>query len=465
MLSRALIELITTKSDLKSKPSVFLIGIGGIGISALARYFLSSNWEVSGSDGAKSDLTEALEHEGARITYAHEESNIKKTTDLVVFSNAIAPENPERKRAERLGIPSLSYPEAVGALTQTMKTVAIAGAHGKSTTTALVASILLEAKKDPTVIIGVKMKELGNSNFRAGSSNILVLEADEYARAFLNYESDIAVITNIDREHLDVYRDLTDIKKTYREFLAHVRPHGTLILNAQDENTRSLEASINRMAQEKKLNVIWYTTISSLQKILKIAGAHNLGNASAAYHATLALGIPPAAAKKGLAGYRGAWRRMEYKGSLKIGTKTCRVFDDYGHHPSEIRATINAFKSAYPNDSILCVFQPHQAKRLAALFKEFQSSFDSADAVIILPTYVVRGRDAQDERFTAQQLAEKVRARNPKQGVFYCSDSQSIAAPIKDAITGKSGLRWIIVMMGAGDIAEMTAQLFTNHHG
>src|SRR6266481_5889796 len=459
----------------KSKPGIFFIGIGGIGMSSLARWFKAHGWLVAGSDLALSSLTGELTKEGIGIFRGHKATNISESTGLVIQSQAIKADNPEVLRAKKLGIPLLTYPQAVGRITENYKTIAIAGAHGKSTTTALTGLVLMKAKFDPTIIVGTKLKELGGRNFRIGKSDFLVLEANEFGKAFLNYSPTYTIITNIDREHLDIYKTLANVKKTFLEFIARTKPGGTLVLNADNPELFSLKARIRKIATKRKLGVHWYSLSTAAAREAKaamnIAGAHNLSNALAAYTLGRILGIPKMKILSAIAGYQGAWRRMEYKGEFAVNHAKLKVsvYDDYAHHPTEIKATLQAFREKYPSRTLVCVFQPHQAKRLEALYKEFQSAFEEADVSLLLPLYKVPGRD-EKYKLDSESLVKTMQKKYPGRRIFYLADSKNLKNALNTllgdpAMCGpemsgkKKGA--VIVMMGAGDIAEHTKKILT----
>jgi UDP-N-acetylmuramate--alanine ligase len=462
-----------------SRRAVHFIGIGGIGMSALARYFLSQNWAVSGSDAAASIITEGLDKDAIKAKIGHKKGNLPSDTELVVVSQAITKKNPELREAQHRGLRVLTYPQAVGELTQRHPTIAIAGSHGKSTTTALTGLILMKAGLDPTVIIGTNLKELGGKNFRASKNgrenNLLVLEADEYGRAFYNYFPLVALVTNIDREHLDVYKDLAEAKKAFMRFLGNVQNNGALILNRDNNNLFSLKKDIAALAKKKDLIVIWYSlkdpSTAKIKKTLKIFGEHNVSNATAVYQLGKLMEISEKKILAALGSYGGAWRRMEYRGkavALKGGAKNARVYDDYAHHPTEVKATLGAVKKQFPKNPLVCVFQPHQGKRLEALFKEFTSAFDAADLTIILPLYKVRGRDEKLARDSAQ-LVKAINKRSPRKHVVYLDTAAKIPATLNEFFispisgTARGGARSapIIIMMGAGDIVNHTQKLLS----
>ncbi len=387
--------------------------------------------------------------------------------------------NPERQEALKLSIPLKSYSEAVGDLTKQYKTLAVAGAHGKSTTTALLSLILIKAGLNPTVIIGTKLKEFANSNFRNGKGDYLVLEADEYNKSFLNYSPLAAIILNIDREHLDYYKNLTEIKNTFLKFIGNIQPNGILVVNKDDKNLFSLKNKIQKIAKEHNLKVYWYSRQShifvDLRRVVKISGEHNISNALATYTLANALKIKDKDIFSAIGSYHGAWRRMEYRGNFKIqDTKyKIQVYDDYAHHPTEVRATLAGIAQKSPKTAIICVFQPHQAKRLAMLFNDFVGAFDKADALVLLPVYQVQGRESYDnlsQNINSKKLAEaikkridsKLEIRNWKlRKVVYLPHlkQRQLRSVLLKLITHNSKLKTIIVMMGAGDIYKLTDKL------
>lgn len=441
----------------KVKPKVHFIGIGGIGMSALARWFLAQKWSVSGSDKVLSILTQELKKDGVEVKIGHKKANLKPTTALVVYSKAVSSQNPELIKAKQYGIKTMSYAEALGDLTQHYQTIAVAGAHGKSTTTALLSLILIKAGFDPTVIIGTKLKEFKGKNFRAGKSKWLIIEADEWQASFLNYSPFAAIITNLDREHLDFYKNFSNVKKTFLKFISNIKRGGLLVVNRNDQNLFSLRQRIKKIAASHKIRVCWYGASKPLKKFLKITGQHNLSNASAAYKLAEKLNIKKEIILKTLSTYRGAWRRMEYRGKIKILNNEFLIFDDYAHHPTEIKATLTAFKEKFPHTPLFCVFQPHQAKRLKALFKDFINAFNQADVLILLPIYQVAGRDKIDRQYNSQALAKKIPSS------IYLKNPKLLPFTLKKIINQYSQTFLfnpsILVMMGAGDIVKYTDDL------
>jgi UDP-N-acetylmuramate--alanine ligase len=443
---------------------VHFVGIGGIGVSALARYFLSQNWAVSGSDAMKHTITDGLKKDAVNVKIGHKKGNVPLNTSIIIKSQAVPANNPEIVEAAKRGIKVLTYPEALGSITRQYKTIAIAGSHGKSTTTAIAALALIRGGLDPTVIIGNNLKEFGDQNFRIGKSDWLVIEADEYGRAFFNYSPSIAIVTNIDREHLDIYKNITDAKNAFVHFLANTVVGGALILNRDDKNLYSLKARITALAKKKKLHVVWYSlkdvSVAKIKKSIKIFGDHNLSNAESVYQLGKILKITEKNTLTAIDSYRGAWRRMEYRGTME--SIKALVYDDYAHHPTEIKATLRAIKKHFPKQPLICVFQPHQAKRLELLFKEFTGAFDDADITMLLPLYHVRGRDELCPQ-TSESLAEAIRFRDPLKYVVYLENPKKLAVAINDFYRSspfaKKGRSPIVVMMGAGDIVNYTKTL------
>jgi UDP-N-acetylmuramate--alanine ligase len=455
-----------------TKRSVHFIGIGGIGMSALARFFKSEKWTVSGSDMTRSAITDALRKERVNVKIGHKKGNLPAHAHpLVIISQAIRDDNPEvrevRRRHERI----LTYPDAIAEITEQYKTIAIAGAHGKSTTTALAALTLIKGGLDPTVIVGTNLREFGGGkrgngkNFRSGKSEYLVLEADEFGNAFSRYSPSIAIVTNIDREHLDVYKNLANVKRAFFEFMENVAAGGTLILNRDNKNLYSLKPAVALLAKKEGLRVIWHSLrdpeVKKIKRAIKIAGEHNLSNATAVYKLGRILKIPEKKIFAAIGSYRGAWRRMEYRGEFHGPGGHAPVFDDYAHHPTEITATLKAFREKYPMKKIVCVFQPHQIKRLAALFKEFMTAFNGADETLILPTYKVAGRDEKSGKFDAQALARAIQKKQPKKPLFYLAEPKRLKKALLTLAAVNPLSSKVIVMMGAGDIVKLTDSLLS----
>ena len=439
------------------RDSIYFIGIGGIGMSALARLYKAEGWNVAGSDTTASSITSALQNEGIRVAIGHRNENIKPDIGLVVYNRAIHPDNPEIIAAEKLHLSTLPYAEVLGALTKEYATIAITGSHGKSTTTAITALTLIAGGYDPTVLIGTTLKEFGGKNVRIGKSNYLVIEADDFGAAFTAYSPTVAIVTNIDREHMDFYKNFGNIKNAFLKFLSHVKPSGLMILNRDDGPLWSLQRRINAIAKKNSVTVVWYSkndpSTKKIKKAISIPGAHNISNATAVYELGRFLEITERATLSAIRSYRGAWRRMELRGKFKGAP----VYDDYAHHPTEIAATLRAFKEKFPKKKILCVFQPHQTQRTALLFKEFQTAFNAADETLILPIYHVAGRDAVIPRRDSAALVRAIQKKQPRKPIFYLADPDKVRNAI--LALGAPLSNKVIVMMGAGDIVKLTDKL------
>ena len=409
---------------------IYLIGIGGIGVSALAQYYLSKSHEVSGSDLVASEITDFLKKGGIKVKIGQAGKNIEKDVDLVVYSPAVKKDNPEYKKAKRLGIKMQSYPEALGEMTKEYYTIAVAGAHGKSTTTAMTALILIKAGLDPTVIVGTKVREFGNSNFRAGKSKLLVIEACEYDSSFLHYSPKVIVVTNIDKEHLDYFKTFSNVKKAFRNFIAKLPADGFLVQNVKGKQK----------------------DIQKLKKILKVPGMHNVSNALAALEVARVLDIPDSISFSALSEFKGTWRRFEIKKG-KAGEKKITVVSDYGHHPNEISATLKAAREEYPNKRIWCVFQPHQYQRTHYLFDDFVKVFRSApvDNIIITDIYDVAGREEKgiSKRTSSKKLVENVDKKNAS-FLLLCDIAEFVKKNIQSGD--------VLIIMGAGDIYKLAGK-------
>ncbi len=428
---------------------IHFIGIGGIGVSALARYYLAKEALVSGSDLTPSEITSELARLGARIVVgSHSPFNLPAETETVIYTAATPKSNPELKEAKRRKLKVASYAEAIGELTRQFKAVTVSGAHGKSTTAALTALVMEEGCLDPTVIIGTKVREFGDSNFRPGRGAHLVLEADEWNKSFLHYSPQIAVVTNIDAEHLDTYKTVEAVEDVFREYMAKVPREGAIIANADDER-------LARVAKGFRKKVVWYSqkdqAAETLRRILRIPGSHNVSNALAALTVGRTLGIAEPDILRAISCFRGSWRRFEFRGFLK----GAQIISDYGHHPAEITATLAAARERFPMRRVWCVYQPHQYQRLKYLWKDFVSAFDSADRVCLLPVYDVAGRETKSAKQAVNsiKLAHALQERGKNAWHVHSFDQA------KQFLHSEVHRGDIILMMGAGDIYNLTNDL------
>ena len=435
---------------------VHFIGIGGIGMSALAQYYLAKGWQVSGSDLAESEMTEKLKKAGIEISLGHRALNLLEKVDRVIYSAAVGEDNAEMEQARVLGCEIISYAQALGELTRQYITLAVSGAHGKSTTTALLSLMLIKAELDPTVIIGTRLKEFEGNNFRLGRSRYLVIEADEYNKSFLNFYPTIAVVTNIDKEHLDTYGDLQGVIAAFAQYFKNIPSLGTLIVNGKDKNT---EAAVGEWRGGGLSDVGCQMMRYGLKKNnwkMKIPGEFNQLNAEAAWQAAKILGVAKPTAQKAVAGYSGSWRRMEEltpKRAALRQVQGLRFFSDYAHHPTEIKATTMALKEKFPGKKLTVIFQPHQLKRLNNLFDDFVTAFDQCDRLILLPAYQVAGRETGGQK-TAKDLFITIKQRNQKNNCFYLQNFSRTIKLIKQFPNS------VVVFMGAGDIDNEVRNYF-----
>ena len=429
--------------------AVHIVGIGGIGTSALARFYLSKGIRVTGSDLMLSEITRGLADEGVDIAIgAHKAESLPRGVDLVVYTAALPKQNLELQAAKRRKILVKTYAEALGDITRKYRAITISGSHGKSTTTALAALVLEQGYHDPTVIIGTKLNEFGGSNFRAGRSPYLVLEADEWNRSFLHYSPEVAIATNIDREHVDTYETPAALQEAFQEYFEKLPRRGRIIANEDDEALRDVAKKFGNQ-------VIWYSRThpeaAFLRKYLRIPGEHNVSNALAALHLGRLFGVQETQILRALSSYAGAWRRFEFRGIVN----GAYLISDYAHHPNEIRATIQAARERHPLRRIWCVYQPHQRQRTEYLWDDFMGAFDGADRVSLLPIYDVAGREGNDGNtsVTSKNLARELLKRGKDVSHF------ATLRAIKKHICQQTQMGDVVLIMGAGDIYNLTREL------
>jgi len=432
---------------------IHFIGIGGIGVSALAQYYLAKGHQISGSDLVSSEITETLKKLGAKIYIGkHNAKNLSKNVDLVIYSPAVSKDNSEFVKCQMSHIKCQSYPEALGELTKQYYTIAVSGTHGKSTTTTMTAFILKEAGLDPTVIVGTKFGEFNGSNCRVGKSQYLVIEACEHLASFLNYWPKIIVLTNIEKDHLDYYKNLKNILKTFKEYINHLPKEGILITNRDDRNILKILNSKFAL-RPAKFKILKYSfkqpETKKLKRILKVPGEHNVFNALAALAAARAIKIPDKVSFKALSEYKGSWRRFEEK-ELKIKSYKLKIISDYAHHPTEVRVTLKTAREKYPNKKIWCIFQPHQYQRTFYLFKDFVKIFkqSSIDKIIITDIYYVAGREEGNikNKVNSKKLVKAIKKNN----VIYLP-KENVLGYLKKNLFNYN----ILLIMGAGDIYKL----------
>ena len=427
--------------ELNNINKIYLIGIGGIGVSAVAKYFLESGKEVAGADLVKSDITEELKKRGVKIFYEHKEDNLDDSFDLVIYSSAVPQNNSEFKKAQSLNIPALSYFDFLGELSQKYKTIVVTGTHGKSTTTSLIAMIMIRAGLDPTVFVGTSIKDLG-SNFRLGKSEYLVVEGCEYQANMLKLQPHLIGLPSIDADHLDFYQDLEDIKNHFQEFINKLKDGGNLVYNEADQNINSLQKSSGALSVslnsgsdleardikkvENKQNFSLFLKDEKLVNIeTNLPGDYNITNILVASGLALKLGIKPEIISQTIKEFKGLWRRFEIIGEWNNNL----IISDYAHHPAELKALLKGAREFYPQKKIVAVFQPHQEDRTQKLFNDFLDSFQNADEVILYPIYEVAGRRSEKAK-SSEDLALEI-YKKPGQNVFYLDSYQYLIGWLK----------------------------------
>jgi UDP-N-acetylmuramate--alanine ligase len=430
--------------DLSKINNVHFIGIGGIGISAVARMMLHDGKVVTGQDMQDGEVVNELRKVGANITIGQSYENIPEDTDLIIYTIAIDNFDPElaKKIKERTDIPVRSYPQMLDIISRDKYTIAVSGTHGKTTTTAMIAQILRDLKYDPTVIVGSLL--VGEkSNFIAGKSKYFVVEACEYRRSFLNINPKVLVITNIDNDHLDYYKDIEDIKSAFHEMAMKVPGDGFVICNPDDAHVSDVVKGINA-------KVINWNDYFNKDLILKIPGVHNKKDAAAAVAATQLLGISKEDSEKCLKEFPGTWKRFEFRGALSQGAL---LYDDYAHHPTEIKATLEGFRELYKKEDgwkITVVFQPHLFSRTKLLLNDFAKSFTDADQVLLLPIYYAREED--DGTISSEILAKEINKNTNNAQSFNNFESVEKYLGIEFLSMNNKD---IIITMGAGEASKV----------
>ena len=434
-------------------------------MSGIAELLLNLGYKVSGSDISLSDITRRLESLGGIIFKGHSEEQIQKA-DVVVVSSAVSADNPEVVAAHRASIPVIPRAEMLAELMRLKYSVAIAGAHGKTSTTSIVAAVLGKGGLDPTVVIGGKLKSIG-SNAILGGGEFIVAEADESDGSFLKISPTIAVVTNIDREHLDFYRDMNHIKDVFLSFIGKIPFYGLAVLCLDNEPIQSLIPKIQKrfttygmstQADFKARDVVFEGLKSrftvdhlgaSLGMIsLNLPGIHNVYNALASIAVGFELDIPFDVIKSALQTAEGVQRRLEIKGEKKGVT----VVDDYGHHPTEIKATLQAARECWPDKRIAVVFQPHRYTRTRALFEEFTTAFYQSDLLVVLPIYAAGEKKIEGVKSIA--LFEEIQ-RHGHKDVVYMDGLEAAVSHLKDILTEND----ILLTLGAGDVWKVGEML------
>lgn len=455
----------------QSMEHVHLIGIGGSGLSAIARVLLERGVVVSGSDRQPSGVTRALQDAGARVFIGHSAGNVQGA-DLVVRSSAVSDENVEVIAAQGAGIPVLKRAEFLGQILEGYRVIAVAGTHGKTTTTAMLSWILTMLGESPSFIIGGMARDLG-TNARAGSGRLFVIEADEYDHMFLGLSPDIAVVTNVEHDHPDCYPTAEEFYRAFQQFAGRLKPHGILVgchddpgarrllRDAVQTGQRTLSYGLNHWAPLDGPNYAARELVpnarggfsfeviqqdrqsAGIQVDLKIPGRHNVSNALACLVVIDCLNLPLEKAAQALGQYSGAGRRFEVRGEAR----GVIVIDDYAHHPSEIRATLAAARSRFPEKNIWAVWQPHTYSRTRTLLSEFATAFENADHVVVTDIYAAR-ENSPANGFSSQQVVENMVHREAN----YVPGLSQAADYLLDRVQPEA----VVLVLSAGDADQIS---------
>lgn len=421
--------------------NIYCSGIGGIGLSAYAAQMKQRGHSVTGSDRASSLVTKSLEEMGILVSLVQDGTTLPESTELFVYSEAIPESAPERKKATDLGIRQISYFAALGELTKGEDLIAICGTHGKSSTTAMLAKVYIEAGLDPSVVVGTKTADLNGTNWRAGKGNLWIVEACEYRKSFLFLSPATVILTNADGDHFDDYKNLDEYSQAFIEFISLLPSGGKVIAHGNDEQSSGIIKKAGRVlvnADEETLPP------------LSVPGVHMQKNAQLVLALARARGVDIEKAKASLLAFAGSWRRMEVKGEAKQGVT---VIDDYAHHPVEIRATISAIKQKYAGRRIVCVFEPHTNDRTIKLWKELTESFTDADLVLVTKIF-----DARPDKDTVLADSAKLAAEIGRTSKVSCRPSGSLE---KTKATLDTLLRAgdVLLIMGAGNSTKLASAM------
>ena len=455
--------------DLKSFKHIHFLGIGGIGVSGLAQIMHDRGVVVSGSDMKQSTVTDMLEKKGITVYIGHDAANVEGA-DLLVYSNAVSKENPEIIRAKEMGIPVIARAEALGMLMDEYPVaIAVSGTHGKTTTTSMVSLILDRAKKDPTILVGGILNEF-HGNVKVGGHDIIVSEACEYMDSFLSMRPTMEIILNIDSDHLDYFKDIYHIARSFDKFASAVPENGTVIAYDANPFVKSVIDGLscnvvtfgfNEYSDYYALNIAFdanghpsydlFNKDGFIDKIsLSVPGEHNVANSLAAIAACMTLGVDIRTIKETLEAFTGTQRRFDIIGKINGFT----IVDDYAHHPTEIRATLAAAQK-FTHKKVWCLFQPHTYTRTLALMDQFADAFADADAVVLAEIYAAREKNIY--KLSSAALAEDIKKRHPDKDVRFMPSFDEIA----DYVLANAKEGDIVITMGAGDIYRVGEIILT----
>ena len=444
----------------KQVKKIHFTGIGGIGMSALAKLLNHQGYQITGSDLSTSSIIEDLKKEGVKVFLEQKTENLDYQPEILIYSSAVKNDNPERQYVQKHKINEYSYAEALGLLTQEYQTIAVSGTNGKSTTTAMLGKILIKAGLDPTVLVGTYVPGFNHGNLQIGQSQILVIEACEYQANMLNLNPDIILLTNIEEDHLDYYRDLNHIRETFQKFLDKLNGPGKAIINLSDSESRKLKTenpityALNQSAdfyaidqknkdEHQKFTVFGYGEIE-----LAIPGLFNIANALGALSTALKLGVTFDQVAQALKEFTGVWRRFERVGQFN----GAEIISDYAHHPSAIKGTLQGLKDFFPHRRLIVCFQPHQHSRTKELFNDFVRVLSKVDHLIIPEIYTVPGRTEKEvSEVSSLDLVKKISGND----VEYASDLKKAERILRKKIQAND----VVIIMGAGDIDQIARNL------
>lgn len=436
--------------------TIYCIGIGGSGMSYVARLLLHEGHKVFGADMNRSSTVEELEQEGFQIFIGHKKEQVAADVDLVLISPALltAPSE-DLLQAQSLGIPVKTWQEYIGEKTKNMRTIAICGAHGKSTTTAMVGLLLEKAGLDPTVLIGTKMKEYGGKNIRLGKSHWLVIEADEFNENFLHYHPEFIVVTSYEVDHLDYYKTEEKYRDAFLKFFRQISqdPLGHIFYHGE---VGGLDTIVHEAygQQNGPHGVAHVSEIADGQvPPLQVSGEYNRKNAALVYALGKTIDINETVIEDALRGFSGTWRRQEYKGKTQFGSL---VYDDYAHHPTEVRVTLEGFRKKFPDHKIVCLFQPHQYSRTRFFLEQFGPVFAAADLVLIPNIFASRDTEEDKRSVTPEDVAMEIRKYEKEVHVTGSIDATYAYIQKTQEYQHPDTL---FITMGAGDITSLATKL------
>ena len=452
--------------DIKKYKNIYFIGIGGISMSGIAVILKNWNYNVSGSDRTQSSQTDWLENNGIKVNLEQVKENINKDIDLVVYTAAVKEDNPEMVKARELGIECIERGEFLGELTKLFKdTIGVAGTHGKTSTTSMLALSFIEANLDPSIQVGAVLKEL-NGNYRVGNSDYFVIEACEYHNSYHNFKQRSAIVLNIDDDHLDFFKNLNGVEESFETYVSHLPVDGYLVINRDDERCYELrnhtKANVITVGKDDKADWYYkninynedgypefdiYHNNKYVDKMeLRVRGVHNVFNSLCCVAMCDAYGIDISTVKKAIKKFSGASRRLEYKGKINGAS----IYDDYGHHPTEIRATYDGIKHMKYNESWV-VFEAHTYSRLSAHLKEFADSLKEFDHIIIMDIYAAR--EVNTFNISEEDVINELAKLGKK--AIHISDYEEIVSYLMDNVKKDD----IIITLGAGNVTKIASLL------